>query len=79
MNVNPGLGSDTISTVDEEVKKPMLHDLFTLLGLPDGREFGNSESSLGCDKHDHLFDDEETILDQMLKSCKGKAAKLIPL
>ncbi|CAG7815399.1 unnamed protein product [Allacma fusca] len=34
-NLSPGLGGDC--EVDEIVKKPMLHDLFDLLGLPDRR------------------------------------------
>jgi len=37
VNTNPGLSCDT--SVDEIVKKPMLHQLFSLLGLPDTRPF----------------------------------------
>jgi tubulin polyglutamylase TTLL2 len=37
VNVHPALGSD--GKVDLHVKLPMLHDMFDLLGLPDGRNF----------------------------------------
>lgn len=32
MNLSPGLSNDC--EIDSEVKKPLLHDLFDLLGLP---------------------------------------------
>ena len=36
-NLSPGLGGDC--DVDEIVKKPMLHELFDLVGLPDSRPY----------------------------------------
>ncbi|CAL8120101.1 unnamed protein product [Orchesella dallaii] len=45
VNTNPGLACDDFSNVDEQVKKPMLHQMFTLLGLPDCRDFMKRRSS----------------------------------
>jgi len=42
VNTNPALSCDVCTGVDETVKKPMLHELFDLLGFPDGRDFANN-------------------------------------
>ncbi|CAL8091207.1 unnamed protein product [Orchesella dallaii] len=47
-NYSPGLGGDC--ETDEIVKKPMLHDLFDLLGFPDSNSYiNNSEKNVEVD------------------------------
>lgn len=65
MNLSPALGNDC--EIDSEVKKPLLHDLFDLLGLP----VCNTGLSLFTIWSTSPVNDEEVSS----KFCTGRTAK----
>lgn len=79
VNTNPGLGCDDFSNVDEQVKKPMLHEMFTLLGLPDCRDFMKRRSSSvsvpsSADSSEKTCwgeSEDEYLLEQIVNSGRG--------
>ncbi|CAG7731056.1 unnamed protein product [Allacma fusca] len=69
VNTNPGLGNDCL--VDEVVKRPMLHQLLTLLGLPskvNSRSDSKEDVSEGSDA-------QEQLESNRLKNWEGKVGK----